>query len=356
MFYLTFVVLFGTNVATGIGLLMSRDIATLLGGQKELVTAAYEDRIAQLRVEVDRLHSRQFAQAGDINLQLQELTQQQEVLLEQHQVVQQLAVKAAELGIDTANLPAPTEEVAPVAPVPVTQSDDLAEIGRSMTRMMDESRMALAALSEEATRSADDIIDALGDLGIQPAMPDDAAGVGGPLLPPMGTVDADSMVDDANSAYMALARFKAARTALDLAPIHQPLGGIDLLSSGYGNRKDPFTGKLAFHSGLDFPAPKGTPVLSPGYGKVTFVGERSGYGKTVEITHGPGLITRFAHLNAYLVEQGRIVNPGTPVAEVGSTGRSTGPHLHFEVRRSDEAVDPRKYLAVGRQLARFLGA
>jgi hypothetical protein len=109
MLYTCFAVLFGTNVLTAVGLLMSPDIATLLGGQKQLVVAAYEDRIAQLRVEVDRLHSRQFAQAGDINLQLQELTQQQEVLLEQHQFVQQLAAKAAELGIETASLPAQGE-------------------------------------------------------------------------------------------------------------------------------------------------------------------------------------------------------------------------------------------------------
>ena len=118
VFYLTFILLFGTNVLTAIGLLMAPDVSALLGGQKELVVAAYEDRIAQLRVEVDRLHSRQFAQAGDINLQLQELTQQQEVLLEQHQFVQQLAQKAAVLGIETASLPAPAEDdVAAVTPV-----------------------------------------------------------------------------------------------------------------------------------------------------------------------------------------------------------------------------------------------
>ncbi len=359
IFYLGFVVLFGTNVLTAVGLLMSSDIASLLGGQKELVVAAYEDRIAQLRVEVDRLHSRQFAQAGDINLQLQELTQQQEVLLEQHQFVQQLAEKAAELGIDTASLPAPTESETPiaVAPVPVTQGDDLAAISASMNQMMDDSRLALAALSQEATESADDIIDALGGLGIKPAMPEGIEdAVGGPFQPAIGSDDADSMVDDANLAYLALARFKAARSAIDLAPIHQPMGGVTRMSSNFGNRKDPFTGTRAFHAGIDFPAPKGTPVLSAGYGKVTFVGERPGYGKTVEVTHGPGLLTRYGHLSAFLVKEGQIVNTGTPIAEVGSTGRSTGPHLHFEVRRADNAVDPGKYLAVGKKLARFLGA
>lgn len=353
VFYLSFAVLFGTNVLTAVGLLMSPDIAALLGGQKELVVAAYEDRIAQLRVEVDRLHSRQFAQAGDINLQLQELTQQQEVLLEQHQFVQQLAQKAAELGIETASLPVSIDD-APVAPVPVARSGDLAEIGASMTRMMHDSRLALAALSEEATRSTDDILVALNGIGIQPVMPEQDA-VGGPFEPAVDDSDSDGIVDDASAAYLALVRFKAARGALDLAPIHEPMGGLDRISSNFGNRKDPFTGGRAFHAGIDFPAPRGTPVLSAGYGKVSYVGERAGYGKTVEVTHGPGLLTRYGHLSAYLVKEGQVVNTGTPIAEVGSTGRSTGPHLHFEVRRADNAVDPGKYLAVGKKLAHLIG-
>lgn len=107
---------------------------------------------------------------------------------------------------------------------------------------------------------------------------------------------------------------------------------------------------------MDFPAPRGTTVLSAGYGKVSFVGEKSGYGNVVEVTHTTGLITRYGHLSAFLVKEGQVVNTGTPIAQVGSTGRSTGPHLHFEVRRKDVAVDPGKYLAAGKQLARFLGA
>jgi hypothetical protein len=102
IFYLTFATQFGTNILTLVGFLMAPDIADLMNGENDRVLAAYEDRIAQLRVEVDRLHSRQYAQAGDINLQLQELTQQQEVLMEQHQYVRLLAEKASELGIDTA--------------------------------------------------------------------------------------------------------------------------------------------------------------------------------------------------------------------------------------------------------------
>ncbi len=359
LFYLAFAALFGSNVLTLVGFLMAPDIAALLNGQNDVVVSAYEDRIAQLRVEVDRLHSRQFAQAGDINLQLQELTQQQEVLLEQQQVVKQLAAKAAELGIATpATDPAADDDAAPPAAIaPVAATGDLAEVSASMTQMMDDSRMALAALSVSATDSTDTILDVLGDLGIKPNMPDDLTeGVGGPYQPPVEGGDSSGIVDDANDVYLALARFKAARGAIDLAPIHKPMDSLNRISSTFGNRKDPFTGGRAFHSGLDFPAPKGTAVLSAGYGKVTFVGEKSGYGKVVEVTHLTGLMTRYAHLSAFIAREGQVVNTGTPIAKVGSTGRSTGPHLHFEVRQKDVAVDPGKYLAAGKQLARFLGA
>lgn len=358
LFYSSFTVLFATNVLTVVGFLMAPDISTLLSGQKDVVVAAYEDRIAQLRVEVDRLHSRQFAQAGDINLQLQELTQQQEVLLEQHQLVKQLAQKAVELGIETAALPVLDDEDGPVplAYIAPAKGGDLAEVGASMARMMDDGRLALAALSETATESTDTILSELNGLGIRPAMPDGLEdAVGGPYLPAIDGSDSSGIVDEANDVYMALARFKAARSAIDLAPIHKPMGNLTRISSNFGNRKDPFTGGRAYHAGIDFPAPKGTTVLSAGYGKVTFVGVKSGYGNLVEIVHSAGLITRYGHLSAFLVTEGQIVNTGTPIAKVGSTGRSTGPHLHFEVRRKDAAVDPGKYLAAGKRLQRFLG-
>lgn len=364
LFYGMFAALFATNMVTFVGLVMAPDVAKLFGGQATAVAAAYEDRIAQLRVEVDRLHSRQFAQTGDINLQLQELSQQQEVLLEQHQLVRQLAEKAEALGLKATALPPASDDAADtgVAPAaymaaPRSRSDELAEVGASMSQMMQDSRMALAALGESATESTDAIVTTLGALGIRPKLPDDLGdGVGGPLLPPQDGEESSSIVDDANQVYLALARFKAARGAIDAAPIHKPLDGYSRISSGYGNRKDPFTGGRAYHSGIDFSAPRGTLVLSAGYGKVSFVGERSGYGNVVEVTHANGLVSRYGHLSAFLVKEGQVVATGTPIAKVGSTGRSTGPHLHFEVRRKDSAVDPSPYLAAGRELARFLGA
>ncbi|MHB1110923.1 MAG: M23 family metallopeptidase, partial [Devosia sp.] len=305
LFYASFAALFGTNVLTLIGFLMAPDIAGLMNGGNDSVLAAYEDRIAQLRVEVDRLHSRQYARAGDINLQLQELTQQQEVLMEQHQYVRQLAEKASELGIDTAAIQTP--EAGPV--ILVTGStgggskQDIEAVGASIQEMMDDSRLALFAISEAATESTDAILDELRGVGIQPNLPDVAStAVGGPYLPAAEGPDALGIVDDANAVVEALARFKAARGAIGLAPIHLPLKAATRVSSSFGNRKDPFTKGKAFHSGIDFPAPKGTTVFSAGYGKVTFAGQKSGYGNVVEITHGAGLLTRYAHLSGFIAK------------------------------------------------------
>lgn len=357
LFYSLFTLLLTTNALTLVGFLMAPDISRLLNGQSEVVFAAYEDRIAQLRVEVDRLQSRHYAQAGDINLQLQELTQQQEVLLEQHQYVKQLAEKAAELGIETADLaPAEGEADAPLVTGSIQNPPSSIEaVAVSVNAMLDDSRLALAAISQEATKSTDEIVEALADIGIRPKMPQEEAGVGGPFIPGGEGPEAGSLIDDANAVYEALTRFKAAKGAIELAPIHKPLGVAMRVSSGFGNRKDPFTRGKAFHAGLDFPAPTGTTVLSAGYGKVTFVGQRSGYGNLVEVTHGAGLVTRYGHLSAFLVTEGQVVNTGSPIAKVGSTGRSTGPHLHFEVRKKDSAVDPGQYLAAGKRLQRYFG-
>jgi murein DD-endopeptidase MepM/ murein hydrolase activator NlpD len=357
LFYSTFAALFGTNVLTLVGFLMAPDIAGLMNGQNDRVLLAYEDRIAQLRVEVDRLQSRQYAQAGDINLQLQELNQQQEVLMEQHQYVRQLAQKASELGLDTVAIQAGASAdaflVSSFAAPTGDPATGIASVGTAIQEMMDDSRLALSAISEAAVASTDTILDELQGIGISPKLPDASAdAVGGPYQPANDGPDALSIVDDANAVFEALTRFKAARGAIDLAPINRPVNSTRV-SSGFGNRKDPFTRGRAFHSGIDFPAPKGTPVLSAGYGKVAFVGQKSGYGNVVEISHGAGLLTRYAHLSAFLVQEGQTVQTGTPIAKVGSTGRSTGPHLHFEMRREEEAVDPGRYFAAGKRLARF---
>ncbi len=120
------------------------------------------------------------------------------------------------------------------------------------------------------------------------------------------------------------------------------------LSSRYGMRTDPFTGKRDFHAGVDFAGKEGSPVVATAAGVVTWAGNRSGYGKLVEINHGNGYTTRYGHNRKVLVRVGEAVKKGQVVAEMGSTGRSTGPHVHFEVLRDGRTVNPAKYIQAAR--------
>jgi murein DD-endopeptidase MepM/ murein hydrolase activator NlpD len=120
------------------------------------------------------------------------------------------------------------------------------------------------------------------------------------------------------------------------------------ISSYFGRRADPFTGYVAVHKGLDFAGPAGSAVSSVAAGLVTFAGERAGFGEMVEITHGNGLATRYCHNEKLLVKQGDMVSKGQEVALMGSTGHSTGPHLHFEVLKNGAQVDPLRFISEAR--------
>jgi murein DD-endopeptidase MepM/ murein hydrolase activator NlpD len=180
-----------------------------------------------------------------------------------------------------------------------------------------------------------------------PAEP--AGPAGGPLLPersessPLGTIDAQLGRVEQQIASVASAAAEQSLALMRL-PTRLPIVGAELTSS-FGNRVDPFAHTHAFHAGLDFAARAGTPIASAAGGIVAFAGFKRDYGWVVEIDHGNGLATRYAHASELLVRTGQVVVPGDRIAMVGSTGRSTGPHLHFEVLRSGDHVDPRRYLA-----------
>ncbi len=119
---------------------------------------------------------------------------------------------------------------------------------------------------------------------------------------------------------------------------------LEYISSGFGYRSDPFTGGAAFHAGLDFRGPIGAPIYAAAAGTVSFAGIRQGYGNCVEVSHGNGLMTRYAHMSRIGARVGEKVAAGAVIGQIGSTGRSTGPHLHFEVRINDQPVNPRPFL------------
>jgi len=116
------------------------------------------------------------------------------------------------------------------------------------------------------------------------------------------------------------------------------------ISSYFGSRADPFDGRTAFHKGVDFAAPEGAQVVSVAKGVVTWARDRFGYGRVIEINHGNGLVTRYAHNERLLVKVGDTVQRGQAIAAIGSTGRSTGPHLHFEVLKNGRQVDPMSFV------------
>ncbi|MFT6007859.1 MAG: murein DD-endopeptidase MepM/ murein hydrolase activator NlpD [Parasphingorhabdus sp.] len=142
---------------------------------------------------------------------------------------------------------------------------------------------------------------------------------------------------------LALQRMDALERTLIAIPSGKP-SSTGMISSSYGYRRDPFTGGSAMHSGMDFKGPLGQPILAAAGGRVTHAGWKSGYGKCVEITHGNGLMTRYAHLSRIGVATGQKIEQGVQLGAMGSTGRSTGTHLHFEVRLNGRAINPRPFL------------
>lgn len=155
----------------------------------------------------------------------------------------------------------------------------------------------------------------------------------------------ENQLIDRERQLVILETFISARQLTQLAvPGGSPVPG-SWISSTFGRRTDPFTGRLAYHSGIDFAAPAGAQARAVAPGVVTWAGERAGYGRLVEINHGNGFVTRYAHNSILLVKVGDRVGKGQSISQVGSTGRSTGPHLHFEVLKNGQAIDPLKFVS-----------
>jgi len=197
--------------------------------------------------------------------------------------------------------------------------------------------------------------------GIKPAEVKNGS-VGGPMMPPVGarlSHEPVSATEDTPETTIAsieqqLEALDSALESIDAAASRRKLSHMLFpsrepvrearRSSNFGNRYDPFTGRRAFHSGMDFPAPQGTPIYASAGGKVIMAGWHREYGNKIEIDHGNGLVSRYAHAYKMMVKEGDVVSPGQKIALVGTTGRSTGPHLHFEILENGQFVNPSHYL------------
>lgn len=178
-------------------------------------------------------------------------------------------------------------------------------------------------------------------------------GQGGPLMPIAVSTrgeEPDEMSLRANEVLGALDEMNVYRMAAEQLPFAMPVFENFRLTSGFGYRRDPFNGGRRLHAGTDFAGPRGTPVHSTGEGTVIFAGRRGGYGNMVEVRHASGYTTRYAHLHRIHVSEGERVSRGDHIGDMGNTGRSTGNHLHYEVRLNGDPVNPMTFITAGRDV------
>jgi murein DD-endopeptidase MepM/ murein hydrolase activator NlpD len=247
---------------------------------------------------------------------------------------------------------------APGSPSAVAENLDAAAglglIDRSLDRMESGQMTALSAIDRAATRVSARDERIVAQTGLDPAKlspPHGEVGVGGPYIP----AEVDSSAPAFDRALARVARDVAAaerlKALMPFVPLRPPLTGETTITSPFGYRADPFLGRPALHPGVDLVQGYGAEIWATGAGRVTHAGPMSGYGIMVEIDHGNGLTTRYAHMSEALVEEGEVVAKGAVLGRIGSTGRSTGPHLHYEVRVDGEPVDPERYLHAGAELS-----
>ncbi|MCI4590521.1 M23 family metallopeptidase [Sphingobium sp. BYY-5] len=212
-----------------------------------------------------------------------------------------------------------------------------------LVRLEERQRRFALLLTAAVERRANKAAAAIRSFGLNPdSLARNAARAqGGPFVPWKG--EKGAMTDELEHLADAMARMEFLERSLLTIPSGKPTAA-PMLSSSYGYRRDPFNGHAAFHAGLDFPGRYGQSIQAAAGGKVSFVGQRQGYGNVVEVEHGNGLMTRYAHLSGFASRVGQQVARGDTIGRMGSTGRSTGTHLHFEVRLNGQAINPRRFL------------
>lgn len=250
-----------------------------------------------------------------------------------------------------------------VGPAEKGSSDEAAQTARKISVMVPEAaglakmEARQIAFVETLTRAAairaKNAEQAIRKFGLNPDMVARASATaqGGPFIPFKGSRNARL-----DPRFTALGQTLARMDALERGLVAIPSGTPALapaITSGFGYRRDPFTGAAALHSGIDFKGAHGSPILAAAQGKVVYAGVKSGYGNCVEVAHGNGLVTRYAHLSSIGVRVGQKVEKGGRLGGMGSTGRSTGTHLHFEVRHNDRAMNPRQFLEANRDVLKI---
>ncbi len=381
----TLVIMAVWSIATGTYFAFSNDVLTRLIGRQAEMQFAYEDRIAELRGQVDRITSRQLLDQEQFEQKLNVLLQRQTTLEQRTSALGgELTTGSIRPTRNALPTPAPAEKPVKASPISDTviftappdrearlESREiqggmtrtassgntgglegvLARLSSALDKVDRRQVAALTDVEENVDTKARRMRSVLSDLGIDPAKQQAHAGVGGPFVP------LKAPHTGANAFDRQLYRINVARAEINQysqtlvsVPVRKPVSGEVDMSSPFGMRMDPFLGRPAIHTGIDLRGETGEPARATATGKVTIAGREGGYGNMVEIDHGNGLATRYGHLSEIDVKVGQFVRIGEVIGKIGSTGRSTGPHLHYETRVNGEAVDPQKFLRAGVRL------
>jgi murein DD-endopeptidase MepM/ murein hydrolase activator NlpD len=361
------------------------DVLTRLIGRQAEMQYAYEDRIAELRSRIDRTTSRQLLDQEQYDQKLTQILRRQSTLESRTNALMNLPDNAATGSIRPSHTPRGTPKPSPIndiAPVETTPADrearldvrpsifgtshsriagkresgnELARLETSLDKIENRQIASLNAVEGRYDTRLQRVRGLISDLGLNMAKLEAATPkghVGGPYIPVRApTASASAFDKQIYRVALTRAQVDKLNRTLAMVPYRKPVVGEIELSSGFGVRNDPFVGRPAMHTGLDFRASTGDPVRATANGRVTNAGWSGGYGRMVEIDHGNGLSTRYGHMSQIDVKVGDVVKTGDVVGEVGSTGRSTGPHLHYETRINGEAVDPQRFLRAGARFA-----
>ncbi len=380
----TLVVMAVWSIATGTYFAFREDVLTRLIGRQAEMQFAYEDRNAELRAQVDRITSRQLLDQEQFEQKLSVLLQRQTTLEQRSSVLggdlnttgairparnalpAEKPIKASPIN-DTVIFTAPPDREARLEsrelPVSMTRIASrsgaggldgmLGRISAALDKVDRRQTAALTDMEERIDTQARRMRSVLSDLGVDPTKA--PTGAGGPfvaLKPPRSAASAfDRQLYRINVARAEINQYSQRLVAV---PVRKPVTGEVDMSSPFGMRLDPFLGRPAVHTGIDLRGETGEPVHATATGRVSIAGREGGYGNMVEINHGNGLATRYGHLSQIDVKVGQIVRIGEIIGRIGSTGRSTGPHLHYETRINGEAVDPQKFLRAGVRLGSAL--
>ena len=363
------VIMAGWSIATATYFAFRDDLLRGLIARQAEQQNAYEDRIAELRARIDRTTSRQLLDQEQFEQKLDDLMHRQSTLESRATALGTIADPVTTGTVRPgANAGAAGSPMAPQARDRRSSIEPdraaatrkagrdadinakLSRVEASLDRLDHRQALGLAQLQERYEGKARRLRGVLADLGLKVDGPS-PAGSGGPFVPL-------KLPGEGNNFERAVARVRIARTQAERltrtllrVPVRKPVNGEIDLSSTFGVRVDPFLHIAAMHTGLDFRGDTGDPIHATAAGTVVGAGWSGGYGRMVEIDHGNGLSTRYGHLSQIDVKVGDEIRIGQVVGRMGSTGRSTGPHLHYETRIDGDAVDPQKFLQAGARLA-----